>query len=163
MISITEFVKTLKEHALKRKKVMQKIDSLQFPIAKHLIKIAIFPNSQETRHWQKEVLNWFIDIDMMDVKGQARLKEKQYFELLYKEPLTPLNVIERTVKNLIKFYKDLRPCVKNIKEKSIKIDENARNLIKNLSKDYANNTFDADKYERLIENYRNIFLEDCND
>lgn len=163
MIDVLGFVRKLQEHALKRKIVIQKIDSLQMPIRRHLMNIALFPHHQAVNHWKEEVLNWFFDISEMEVKGKGVLKEKQYFELLYEQPWTPLRSIEKGIKSRLNMYKDIKPCLKDIKSKAIKIDKEVKNLFKQLSKDFALGTFDYGEYEERLEEFRKTFLGDCND
>lgn len=163
MIDVLGFVKKLQEHAIKRKVAVEKIRDLQFPIALHLIKIAVYPHHRAVNHWIYEVLNWLTQISLMQIKGQGLLKEKQYFELLYDEPLTPLDVIKRGIKSVSKMYKDTKPCIKNIDETAVKIDNELKKFFKAVSKDLASGDFDYDKYEEMLKDYRKTFLEDCKD
>lgn len=150
----------LQEHAFKRKNAIKKIEDLQFPIAIHLVKIAVYPHHRDVNHWISEVLNWFTQIGTMKIKGQSVLKEKEYFDYLYIQPLTPIEAVEDAIKGVIDDY-DVKPCVKDITQKAKKIDKELKELYKKLSKDFVNRGYEKRKWRRILNEYRQKFLEDC--
>lgn len=162
-MDILEFVRKLQEHAYRRKKAISKIEDLQLPIKQHLTKIALFPYHQSIKHWEKEVVNWLYSISEMKIKGKGVLKEKQYFEILYEEPWTPIEAIKQGIKNQIEVNEDLKPCIKNIEEKAKKLEYEAKKFFKEISKDLSSGDFSVKKTKKLLGEFRKTFLEDCND
>jgi hypothetical protein len=62
------------EQAFKRELFLQKCNDLSSQITKHLIKILLYPNNTESKHWKIEVIGW-ID-SLREIKLKNGLKKK---------------------------------------------------------------------------------------
>lgn len=161
MNDVLGFVRKLQEHAFQRKEIKKSIESLQIPIKQHLTKIALFPYHQAANHWIKEIVVWLGKISEKQGKNKRLLKEKDYFHFLFEKPFTPLDLIEKGIELRIEEYEDLKPCMKDIRSKAVKIEKEAKKFLKEISKDLSEGTYSISKTKQLLKEYKNVFLEDC--
>jgi hypothetical protein len=64
--------------------VINKTQSLEPQINKHLLKILLFETEST---WKKDASNWLVEISSYTIKPDDKfLKKKQYFEFLFNEP-----------------------------------------------------------------------------
>ena len=90
------------EMAFERKIIFQKIRGLENQINEHLIKVLMFKDDLNiNKHWN-DIETWLFTIQDLDFKGTGKkLKEADYFKLLFKEPITDVRNI-RYVQNKLR-------------------------------------------------------------
>jgi hypothetical protein len=79
----------LDEMAFRRKAVIDKLRALQTPINSHVLKIIVWPDAPEVRHWKSELIAWGDDLAAMRLRGfrgVAPMGFKLAWEHLYEEP-----------------------------------------------------------------------------
>lgn len=99
MISIVGFKEwiaeqTITEMAFNKRKLEDKISGLEGPLNLHLIKVLKFKDEDNyLKHW-KDIQNWIDDIQDWDYNSSGRkFTQKQYYNLLFVEPVTGINNI----------------------------------------------------------------------
>ena len=58
-------------------------------IHKHLIKLVLFENSRDVKHWKDEITNYLMEIQDPKIKGNIKIKPAKYFEILFEHPIDP--------------------------------------------------------------------------
>jgi hypothetical protein len=88
----------VKAMAFQRKEVEQKIRNLAPIFAQHILKMFLYPNSQFTKGWEKELKSWYDSSKNLGhkIKGGKSLSEEEYFDCLF-FPLRPLKKLYRAV------------------------------------------------------------------
>ena len=93
---VNKFKDIITEMAFDRKTVIKKIDGLEKPLNLHLIKIIRYKDDLNFEKHLKDVKNWLVQIQKMDVgKKNKKLPEKEYFKLLFTQPFTDATNIKR--------------------------------------------------------------------
>ena len=93
---VSKFNNIITEMAFDRKTVIKKIDGLEKPLNLHLIKIIRYKDDLNFEKHLKDVKNWLVQIQKMDVgKKNKKLPEKEYFKLLFTQPFTDATNIKR--------------------------------------------------------------------
>jgi len=99
------------EMAYNRKKMIEKIEGLQIPINDHLLKIILFDDKQNFNKHINDLETWLSDIQELDFQRKnKKLKAKDYFKILFKEPITDdsnVQYIENKLKGKLKKYSKL--------------------------------------------------------
>jgi hypothetical protein len=79
----------LDEMAFRRKAIIDKLRALQTPINSHVLKVIVWPDAQESRHWKSELISWGDDLAAMRLRGfrgVAPMGFRLAWEHLYEEP-----------------------------------------------------------------------------
>lgn len=94
--SIKDFMSTyLFEMAFERKVIFDKIRGLENQINLHLIKIIRYDDEQNFQKHINDLETWLIDIQDLDFrKANNKLKQQDYFNLLFTEPITNVDNIQ---------------------------------------------------------------------
>lgn len=138
------------ENAYKRKKSLNMINSLERQINKHLFKVILFSKSSSLNHWIDELNNFFYDIfyNYGNIKKDAIIKDQEYLDILYYEPLTPNKAINDLILFLFKQY--------NKDKYAVDIDLLSKKLF-NFYKDIIKIRFEYSK-DKLIDLLNKYFL-----
>lgn len=96
LTSIKDFMSTyLFEMAFERKVIFDKIRELENQINLHLIKIIRYEDEQNFQKHINDLETWLIDIQDLDFrKANNKLKQQDYFNLLFTEPITNVDNIQ---------------------------------------------------------------------
>lgn len=96
LTSIKDFMSTfLFEMAFERKVIFDKIRGLENQINLHLIKIIRYEDEQNFQKHINDLETWLIDIQDLDFrKVNNKLKQQDYFNLLFTEPITNVDNIQ---------------------------------------------------------------------
>lgn len=100
---------SLLEMAFKRNKVISETDHLSMIIARHMMKVLVYPENRARKSWEKELNAWFHNIQSMVYNRNKRLEPSKYFEILYEQPFKDTNYVDYFVKNSDLF--DLKPKI----------------------------------------------------
>lgn len=118
---------TLFEMAYEHKEAKKIVTSRSPQIFKHLLKLFIFESPENTKHWRKEITNWFREINDIYLKSKTSRPTKQdlYHWMIFDSApaysvryifdeieLVPINVGDRD--NEFEAYKMLRHYYPNI-------------------------------------------------
>lgn len=118
------------EMAYQRKVIVNRIRALSFQIASHVIKIYLYPSNTALRGWEKEIQAWVADLSHMRYDGTKKLKESDYFKLLYSEPFIGSDIVElvysMSVKNGLPKIKD-----------GVNIDHKIKSFYEKLAKELS--------------------------
>ncbi len=111
------------EMAFAKKVAIDKARNLQNQIARHLIKIQMYAQSQYVQHWVSEVNGWLLDIQENKLRGTNKpLPHRDLMLILFEEPLSTIDDVQYKMNRIYREYSDL------------KIDEpDAANINKSLS------------------------------
>ena len=143
---VSKFNNIITEMAFDRKTVIKKIDGLEKLINLHLIKIIRYKDEVNFEKHLKDIINWLIDIQEMDVsKKHKKLPEKDYFKLLFTNRFTDSNNakhIDELEKGSLREYKNLTRI--RTTEETININfKIQKEIAKRLS---INDIFDIEDY-----------------
>lgn len=96
LTSIKDFMSNyLFEMAFERKVIFDKIRGLENQINLHLIKIIRYDDEQNFQKHINDLETWLIDIQDLDFrKANNKLKQQDYFNLLFTEPITNVDNIQ---------------------------------------------------------------------
>jgi hypothetical protein len=132
------------EMAFNKKVAIDKARNLQNQIARHLVKILMYHNSQYVNHWCNEVNSWLYDIQDNKIKGTNKpLKSSELFNILFVEPLETIDDVQARMNRNYKEYVDLAIDEPN----STVINEKLYWIIKSICDDLQNNQFNrVEKY-----------------
>ena len=91
----------LRDHAQKRKDVLNNTRNKMFQVNKHLMMIlALDPNNQYRQHWKTELTGWLNDIAVTLIKGTKNpIKAKNYIQAMWNEPYA--TVEQKTANHLL--------------------------------------------------------------
>ena len=93
---VDKFKDIITEMAFDRKTVIRKVEDLEDQINLHLVKIIRYKDDLNFEKHLKDVKNWLVQIQKMDVgKKNKKLPEKEYFKLLFTQPFTDVTNIKR--------------------------------------------------------------------
>lgn len=90
------------EMATERKNIVARARNHQIQIAQHIIKINLYPNDSAVHHWESEVNAWVDDIQDLMFDRNKRLRNEQYFDILWKEPFEHTDYVRRSAIKLEK-------------------------------------------------------------
>jgi hypothetical protein len=79
----------LDEMAFRRKAVIDKLRAWQTPINSHVLKMIVWPDIEEVRHWKSELIAWGDDLAAMRLRGFRGVTPMGFrlaWEHLYEEP-----------------------------------------------------------------------------
>ena len=156
---VDKFKDIITEMAFDRKTVIRKVEDLEDQINLHLVKIIRYKDDLNFEKHLKDVKNWLVQIQKMDVgKKNKKLPEKEYFKLLFTQPFTDATNIKR-----IQDYEksDLKDCSKlpRIRSEQETVEllfkihkEIAKRLAKNNIWDIGEVIFNKIKKEKLWVN-----------
>lgn len=83
------------EIAFKKKIAIDNARRLQMQIARHLVKLEMYSNSEYVNHWTSEVNAWLHDIQDTKLKENNRpLNEKILYRILLDEPLGTVDDVQ---------------------------------------------------------------------
>jgi len=103
---------SINEMAFERKLVINRIRGLENQINEHLIKILMFDDEINFNKHFNDIENWLYQIQDFDVNKKGnKLKEKDYFKLLFVEPIsdnTNVNYVNKKLKRSLKKYSTLK-------------------------------------------------------
>ena len=113
LTSIKDFMSTfLFEMVFERKVIFDKIRGLENQINLHLIKIIRYEDEQNFQKHINDLETWLIDIQDLDFrKANNKLKQQDYFNLLFTEPITNVDniqYIKNKEKGKLKKYRNLK-------------------------------------------------------
>src|SRR3954468_4189876 len=77
------------EMAFKRRAIIDKLRALQTPINSHALKIIVYPDAEEVRHWKRELIAWGNDLAAMQLRGFRGVTPMGFalaWNGLYREP-----------------------------------------------------------------------------
>ncbi|MGI0076351.1 MAG: hypothetical protein ACREAU_02970 [Nitrosopumilaceae archaeon] len=75
------------EMAYSRQDAWRIVNGLSYPLAEHIVKILIMPNSEHIIHWKKEIVQWIGKMQDIILKPQnRRLKFEEYKQWLISQP-----------------------------------------------------------------------------
>jgi hypothetical protein len=83
----------LDEMAFRRKAIIDKLRTLQTPINSHVLKMIVWPDAQEVRHWKSELIACGDDLAAMRLRrfrSVAPMGLTLAWEHLYEEPFAAL-------------------------------------------------------------------------
>lgn len=149
------------EMAFDRKYVFNKVDSYSHTIFLHLIKVAVFKVEST---WTKELLNRFIEINDLRIKGNKKLSSDDYYKILYIGLIHGTDNVERKIKSLL-VSKDYLSMYSIYRGKSLNkstinnITEAISILIEQISIMISEDTFNDNDCEEII----NIYFESMRD
>src|SRR3954451_22045192 len=84
-----EIVDRIDEMAFKRRAIIDKLRALQTPINSHALRIIVYPDAEEVRHWKRELIAWGNDFAAMQLRGfrgVPRMGSALAWTGLYREP-----------------------------------------------------------------------------
>lgn len=100
------------EMAYNKKVAIEKVRNLQNQIATHLVKIVIYPESENIQHWKNEVNAWLLSLQKNKLKGKDRPLSKELFiKLLFDEPLGAISDIQDEISMLEYTYPDMKASI----------------------------------------------------
>jgi hypothetical protein len=138
------------EMAHSRQKALDLIRSLQGTIATHFIKVALFPDHQDYKHWCFELETYFSD-DINEIRlkpNNRKLKSDDYFDILFDEPLGHENAVAHRIKSLYKLKRV--PYIPNVDMEDVRL--RLRDMYEELSSDLFLDTYDGiDKYTEMLK------------
>jgi hypothetical protein len=107
---VSSLMKTsLFEMAFVKKVAIDKARYLQNQIARHLVKIYMYSDSEYVRHWKNEVSTWLLDIQENKLKGTNKpLSYKELMLILFEEPLGTIDDIQVKMNRVYCEYTDLK-------------------------------------------------------
>lgn len=107
------------EMAFSKKVAIDKARNLQNQIAKHLVKMIMYRNSEYFNHWGSEVNGWLEDIQDNRLKGNnCPLNEKDLEKILLGEPLGTLSDVQTKMNRAYREYPELSIEQSNVDEVS---------------------------------------------
>lgn len=131
----------LLEKAYARKKYIQKVQNRVDPMVALLIQILGFKDPVNLTKHLEEVDKWLIsEVLVFQKKGRSvkPLKESQYFELLFEQPLTDMHRISYVKRRIA----GLRRCQKlPVRREPEEVLKEIHRILKAISKDLADETF----------------------
>jgi hypothetical protein len=89
------------EMAYQRKHMVSKTRDLSMHIAKHITKIALYPQHDARHHWVSEANAALDDIDNYAYDGKKKLKEDEYHSILFKEPFENTGLVDNVARKEI--------------------------------------------------------------
>ncbi len=140
----------LSEMAFNKKKMEEKISSLEPQINLHLIKLLRYEDDLNKQKHINDIMTWLIDIQDLDFgKAGRKFSKELYFKLLYEDPITSDNNIQylkNKEKGKLKSYQNL---------KKIRTESEVMSLLYKIHKQIAsylsrNEIFD---FETELEEY----------
>jgi hypothetical protein len=97
------------EMAFAKKVAMDKARNLQNQVARHLIKIQMYAQSQYVQHWVNEVNSWLLDIQDDKLRGTNKpLPYRDLMLILFEEPLSTIDDIQYRMNRIYSEYSDLK-------------------------------------------------------
>lgn len=87
MVSIIEYI--VSYFAKPKQSILITTEKLVDTTIEHLIKLQIFSNSRDSEHWKKEIVDNLIRAQKPKIKNNIKIKQKQFFEILFSEPIDP--------------------------------------------------------------------------
>src|SRR4051794_31767280 len=84
-----EIIDRIDEMAFKRRAIIDKLRALQTPINSHALKIIVYPDAEEVRHWRRELIAWGNDLAAMQLRGFRGVTPMGFalaWNGLYREP-----------------------------------------------------------------------------
>ena len=97
------------EMAFAKKVAIDKARNLQNQIARHLIKIQMYNQSQYIQHWISEVNGWLLDIQENKLRGTNKpLPYRVLMLILFEEPLSTIDDIQSKMNRIYREYPDLK-------------------------------------------------------
>ena len=101
----------LNEMAFNKKKMEEKISSLENQINLHLIKLLRYKDDTNKQKHINYIMMWLIDIQDMDFgKAGRKFSKELYFKLLFEEPITSednIQYLKNKEKGKLKSYSNL--------------------------------------------------------
>lgn len=148
----------LTELAVPRKVIVNMIFNRAETIIYHILYIILFSHEKENvKHWKKEILDRFIEINNFVTKPKNRkLKKEQYFEILHDYLLETKDELNNVI-NAAKFKKNnLKPKEDiNIKELHILLKE----IYNNISEKISDKTLTIDFLNKDLDEVINFSLK----
>lgn len=93
------------EMAFERKKAVDKAISITNQLSRHMIKLIMYDQCQETNHWCTEVDSWLHDIQDTTLKASQRpLPYRDLMYLLYECPLEHISEVQKKMNRIHKQY-----------------------------------------------------------
>ena len=143
---VDKFSDIISEMAFDRKTVIKKVQDLEDQINLHLVKIIRYKDDLNFEKHLKDVKNWLVQIQKMDVgKKNKKLPEKEYFKLLFTQPFTDATNIKRIQnyeKSDLKDYSEL-PRIRSEQETVELLFKIHKEIAKRLSN---NDIWDVEDY-----------------
>ena len=97
------------EMAFSKKVAIDRARDLQLQIARHLVKIIMYSESQYVSHWSSEVNTWLDKIQDHRLKGTNRpLSESELTNILFIEPLGTISDVQARMNRNYRDYPDLK-------------------------------------------------------
>lgn len=129
------------EMAYQRKDLIGQIRNLQHEIKTHLVKVFVFEQHTDQKHWQTELDGWLSRIDEMFLKPSKRkLSGDTYYQLLFVEPLGGgIHELNQSLKHLRKKGFDVDSVTA---EQRLLAYQNIETVVRQIAFDIANNKFE---------------------
>lgn len=97
------------EMAFSKADAMRKVSDLQFEIAKHIIKVHMYHNSEYVNHWCNELNAWLHKTQDYILKGTNKpLPYDILFELLFEQPMESVEEVQRHMNKIYQKYNDIQ-------------------------------------------------------
>lgn len=99
----------LNEFASQRKDAIQELKSMSRPYTEHICKYILWSNvnTDWKQDWQKEIVNYIYQITSIILKGNKRLKKRDYIEYFFKYRLENVEELTLNLQGVTDYYTKL--------------------------------------------------------
>lgn len=147
---IKTYIKHMFEFADQRKEALADLRSLAQPYTQHICKLILWGSQSENwkKDWIDEIYNYLYTIASIDLKGNKRLKEKDYLEYFFFKYLEAEWELKNKLERTEKWYRRKENYPEPNKIDTEKVYENYKNFVNNIVKDVVKDEVD---YQTTIE------------
>lgn len=127
------------EMAIQRKELVDITKNHRFIVAKHVVKIFIYPTDTALHHWKSEVNVWLSLIQRHVYDRKKRLTAEQYFDILWRGPFENTDLIEVSMNEFVR--REKYPAVHHTPNQITYIEREIEKVYAAVCKDISSGAF----------------------